>query len=122
MKQWVVVLALTIGGAACAAKAPRTAPAHPAAATNHPPVLRALCNPCTVSVGKSAMLSADATDPDGDALTYSWRAPAGTLAAQSAPQTSWTAPTIEGPVPVTVRVGDGKGATASDVITIQVIK
>lgn len=29
---------------------------------------------------------------------------------------------VEGPVPVTVRVSDGKGASASDVITIQVIK
>ena len=28
----------------------------------------------------------------------------------------------EGPVPVTVKVEDGKGATASDVITIQVVK
>jgi peptidoglycan-associated lipoprotein len=29
---------------------------------------------------------------------------------------------VEGPVPVTVRVSDGKGGTASDVVTIQVIK
>ena len=77
MKPWVVVLALMIGSAACAAKAPRTAPAPPGAATNHPPMLRALCDPCTVSVGKSAMLSADAKDPDGDALPLRRRAPPG---------------------------------------------
>jgi hypothetical protein len=122
MKQWSVVLALLIGAAACASRAARPAPAQPVAAMNHPPVLRALCQPCTVAVGKSAMLSADAKDPDGDALTYTWRGPAGTLATPSARQTSWTAPTTEGPVPVTVRVDDGKGAAASDVITIQVIK
>jgi peptidoglycan-associated lipoprotein len=29
---------------------------------------------------------------------------------------------VEGPVPVTVRVDDGKGGSASDVVTIQVIK
>ena len=29
---------------------------------------------------------------------------------------------VEGPVPVTVTVSDGKGGTASDVVTIQVIK
>ena len=29
---------------------------------------------------------------------------------------------VEGPVPVTVRVTDGRGATASDVVTLQVIK
>ena len=29
---------------------------------------------------------------------------------------------VEGPVPVTVTVNDGKGGTASDVVTIQVIK
>jgi peptidoglycan-associated lipoprotein len=29
---------------------------------------------------------------------------------------------VEGPVPVTIRCSDGKGGTASDVVTIQVIK
>jgi hypothetical protein len=84
--------------------------------------VRARCEPCTVSVGKASTLSADVQDPDGDTPTYGWSAPAGSLTNPSARQTPWTAPMVEGPVPVVVRVDDGKGGTASDVITIQVIK
>lgn len=67
-------------------------------------------------------MSAAAQDPDGDALTYAWSAAAGSLTSASAPQTPWTAPMVEGPVPVTVTVSDGKGASASDVVTIQVVR
>ena len=101
---------------------PPAPPAPPVVAQNRPPTVRARCEPCTVFLGKTATVSADAQDPDGDPLTYSWGAPAGTLTSPSARQTPWTAPMVEGPVPVTVRVSDGKGASASDVITIQVIK
>jgi hypothetical protein len=73
-------------------------------------------------MGKMANVRVEAQDPDSDTLTYSWRAPAGSLATPSAAQTAWTAPMIEGPVFVTVRVDDGKGATASDVITVTVTK
>jgi len=65
---------------------------------------------------------ADAQDPDGDPLTYTWRSPAGSLTNASARQTPWTAPMVEGPVPVTVRVDDAKGGSASDVVTIQVAR
>jgi peptidoglycan-associated lipoprotein len=34
----------------------------------------------------------------------------------------WTAPMVEGPVPVTVTVSDGKGGTATDTVTIQVVR
>jgi outer membrane protein OmpA-like peptidoglycan-associated protein len=94
----------------------------PAAAQNRPPTVRARCEPCTVYVGKTSTVSAEAQDPDGDPITYIWGAPAGALTTPSARQSPWTAPMVEGPVPVTVRVDDGKGASASDVVTIQVIK
>ena len=73
-------------------------------------------------LGKTSTVTADGQDPDGDTLTYAWSAPAGTFAAPATPRSLWTAPMVEGPVPVTVRVDDGKGGTASDVVTIQVIK
>jgi outer membrane protein OmpA-like peptidoglycan-associated protein len=102
---------------------PPVQPTPPApVAQNRPPTVRARCEPCTVYVGKTSTVTADAQDPDGDPLTYVWSAPAGSLTSASARQTPWTAPMVEGPVPVTVRVDDGKGATASDVVTIQVIK
>jgi peptidoglycan-associated lipoprotein len=101
---------------------PPLPPPPPPAAQNRPPTVRARCEPCTVYVGKVSIVSADAQDPDGDALTYAWSAAAGSLTSASARQTPWTAPMVEGPVPVTVRVDDGKGGSASDVVTIQVIK
>jgi outer membrane protein OmpA-like peptidoglycan-associated protein len=81
-----------------------------------------MCDPCTVEVGKTATVSADAQDPDGDALTYRWTAPAGTLSSPTTRQSPWTAPMVEGPVRITVAVDDGKGGTATDTVTINVTK
>jgi outer membrane protein OmpA-like peptidoglycan-associated protein len=91
-------------------------------AVNRPPTVRARCEPCTVEIGKVSTVTADAMDPDGDALTYRWSAATGRLSNPADRQTPWTAPMVEGPVPVTVTVTDTKGATATDSVTIQVIK
>jgi len=89
---------------------------------NRPPTVKAQCDPCTVEVGKSSTVTADGRDPDGDVLVYRWSAPAGTFRSQSERQTLWTAPQQEGPVQTTVTVDDGKGGTASDSVTIQVVR
>jgi outer membrane protein OmpA-like peptidoglycan-associated protein len=101
---------------------PPPAPPAPPAPQNRPPSVRARCEPCTVEVGKTSTVTADATDPDGDALTYRWNAAAGTLTSPSDRQSPWTAPMQEGPVVVTVEVRDSRGATATDAVTIQVIR
>jgi outer membrane protein OmpA-like peptidoglycan-associated protein len=101
---------------------PPPPPPPPAASRNRPPAVRASCEPCTVNAGGSSTVSATAQDPDGDTLTYMWSAAAGSLTNTSGRQTPWTAPMVEGPVPVTVTVSDGKGASASDVVTIQVVR
>ena len=101
---------------------PPPAPPPPPPAENRPPTVRARCEPCTVEVGRTSTVTADASDPDGDQLTYQWSAPAGTLTNPRDRQTPWTAPMQEGPVPVTVVVNDGKGGTATDAVTIQVIR
>ena len=93
-----------------------------AVGANRPPVVRARCTPCSVELGKTSTVTAAARDPDGNRLKYTWNAPAGSLKNASKRETTWTAPMVEGPVLVTVRVDDRKGAIASDVITIQVIK
>lgn len=118
----VVLPLLVIAAAACAGK--RTAPAPPPSAvtSNRPPIVRARCEPCSVTAGQRATVRVEAEDPDGDALTYRWSTPAGTLATPSAARTAWTAPAIEGPVFLSVRVEDGKGGSSSDVITVTVTK
>jgi outer membrane protein OmpA-like peptidoglycan-associated protein len=101
---------------------PPAPPAPPAAPQNRPPTVVARCEPCTVEVGKASTVTADASDPDGDTLTYRWSAPTGSLTNPTARQTPWTAPMQEGPVQLTVQVNDGKGGTADSSVTIQVIR
>jgi outer membrane protein OmpA-like peptidoglycan-associated protein len=101
---------------------PPPPPAPPPAPANRPPTVKARCEPCTVEVGRTATITADAADPDGDTLTYKWSCVAGKISNPTARQTPWTAPMQEGPVQCTVTVDDGKGGTASDVTTIQVIR
>ena len=118
---WLVLL---VAVAACAPKhTPRALPSSVAATTqNRPPIVRARCEPCSVAMGKAAIVRVEAQDPDGDSLTYTWTAPAGAIASPSAAMTSWMAPAIEGPVFLAIRVTDGKGGLSSDVITITVTK
>ena len=101
---------------------PPPPPAAPPAPQNRPPTVKARCNPCTVEIGKSSTVTADAQDPDGDTLTYKWTAPTGTFAIPAERETLWTAPSQEGTVPATVTVDDGKGGTANDTVNIQVMR
>ena len=101
---------------------PTPAPPAPKPPDNRPPTVVARCEPCTVEVGRTSTITADATDPDGDALTYKWSCPAGKLANPADRQTQWTAPGQEGPVQCTVAVADGKGGAASANVTIQVVR
>ena len=83
--------------------------------------MKARCEPCTVEVGRQLTASADAQDPDGDTLRYRWSSPTGSFGNAGDRQTPWTAPGQVGAVPLTVTVDDGKGMTATDTITVQVI-
>jgi outer membrane protein OmpA-like peptidoglycan-associated protein len=98
-----------------------TAPATPSLPPNRAPTVKARCEPCTVEINRQLTASADAQDPDGDTLRYRWTAPTGTFANPNDRQTPWTAPGQVGAVPLTVTVDDGKGMTATDTVTVQVI-
>jgi outer membrane protein OmpA-like peptidoglycan-associated protein len=98
-----------------------TAPPTAAMPPNRAPTVKARCEPCTVEVNRQLTASADAQDPDGDTLRYRWSSPAGSFGNANDRQTPWTAPGQIGPVPLTVTVDDGKGMTATDTVTVQVI-
>ena len=64
----------------------------------------------TVYVGTVTDFSVAASDPDGDPLSYSWEATAGTLEAEDSSTAKWTAPDQPGSAAVTVTVSDGRVA------------
>jgi len=74
-----------------------------------------------VQVGKTANVRATARDEDGDALTYRWSSPQGTVANTGAASSVWTAPAQPGTVRVSMTVTDGKGGTATKFVDIEVL-
>jgi peptidoglycan-associated lipoprotein len=102
---------------------PPPAPA-PAPRPNRPPTFNGpiQANPPALQPGQSTNLSSPATDPDGDTITYTWSAPAGTFSNQNGFNATWTAPNQEGNYPLTVTANDGRGGTVSQSITIPVTR
>ena len=100
-----------------------TPPPVAAAPPNRNPVVGAItANPPVVEPGQNTQLSAQATDPDGDPLTFRWSAPAGTFSNPNAPNTTFTAPNMEGNVPVQLDVQDNRGGSARSSTTIPVVR
>jgi len=64
---------------------------------------------------------ADAQDPDGDALTYTWKAEAGIVESPAARVSRWISPESLGIVHFTVTVDDGKGGIARADTAIDVV-
>ena len=93
----------------------------PGPPTNRSPTVTASCDPYEVAPGGEVRLSATASDPDGDPLTYAWSAPQGSFdGATDAATARWTAPAQTGRVTVRVKVSDGQGGSASADVTVQV--
>lgn len=77
----------------------------------------------TVAPGEHIDINATAFDPDtGDLLTFTWDdgGASGIFDDSHNPQTRWTAPSTEGPVTLTIRVHDDKGASAAASFTVNV--
>ena len=103
--------------AAAAPTAPAASSAAPAAAPspppNHPPTATCSADPAKIvsGAGKTALLRADASDPDNDPLTYTWTTTAGTIDGSGA-EVHWNpAGVAPGTYSVAVRVDDGRGGT-----------
>ncbi len=100
-------------------------PSEPSEPPEPPPNLRprvsVSCDPCTVPPGGEVQLTATASDPDGDDLTYAWSAPEGVFGEETDAATArWTAPEATGRVRFRVRVSDEHGASASATVIVEV--
>ena len=99
-----------------------TLPQPPLPPPNRPPTVTLSCEPCEVERGGEAMLTATASDPEGDPLAYSWSASDGVIAGpDDTAAVLWTAPDQAGTVTISVRVSDGKGGAAEAQVTVDVL-
>jgi hypothetical protein len=94
---------------------------NPSGPTNDPPVITNLAasNELVPASGES-MIDCEATDPNNDALSYSWTVAVGTVAG-SGKSIIWTAPNTAGICWVKCTVSDGKGGQDTDSIGIEVM-
>jgi hypothetical protein len=87
---------------------------------NHRPVITSLeAQPERVLPRGSCQIVCNATDPDGDELSYGWSANGGGITGEGATVT-WTAPGSVGSYNVTAMVIDSRGGGVTDYVTITV--
>lgn len=92
------------------------------ASKNNPPVIASLspaANP--ISVGTTTTVAASVADPNGDSLTYGWKAPSGGTISGAGNSAIFTAPATPGTYPVEVTVNDGKGGVVTRRCDISVV-
>lgn len=80
---------------------------------NNPPVVNALTaarNP--IYIGESVLLTASASDPDNDPITFEWTTNLGTVAPQAPGTALFQAPAEPGMATITCKVTDAQGAFA----------
>ncbi len=79
---------------------------------NRPPTIACSADRPSVFAGERVHITTNASDPDGDPLTYTWRANAGRIIGSGAAVDFDTTGLSPGNYTVTVRVDDGRGGAA----------
>ena len=74
----------------------------------------------TIEINKTYDVTASATDPDGDSLTYKWTVSGGAMNNDAANPMKWTTPNAAGDYTIQVKVTDGKGGEATKSKTVHV--
>lgn len=92
----------------------------PAPTPNRSPTVSCAAEPNSVLAGERVRLSARASDPDGDPLTYAWRTNAGELMGSGSTVTLDTTGLRPGRYTVTSRVSDGTSAAADCTVDVNV--
>ncbi len=109
----LLTVAVTLLGAACTTS---TAPEP----ENQPPVIHSVTAPSEVLASTECRISCEATDADGDDLSYLWSAPDGGLLEGKEESVVWSAPDVVGNYTIRVVVTDGNGGEATDSLTVRV--
>jgi outer membrane protein OmpA-like peptidoglycan-associated protein len=87
---------------------------------NRPPTISCSADRSTVFVGERVRITAVASDPDNDPLTYSWRASGGQITGEGPTVQLDTTGVNPGHYTVTGRVDDGRGGAADCEVGIDV--
>jgi outer membrane protein OmpA-like peptidoglycan-associated protein len=103
------------GGAASSSVSVRVDPK-----PNHPPTITCSADRTSVFVGERVHITTNASDPDGDPLTYTWRTNGGQIVGNGAAVDLDTTGAAPGTYTVVVRVDDGRGGAADCSSTIEV--
>lgn len=93
----------------------------PGPVNNAPSITTVTSNPSTLSINDEVTLTAVASDPDGDTLTYTWSANNGILRDNDARIVTWIAPDAAGETIITVTVSDGVNPAVESSITLTVL-
>jgi outer membrane protein OmpA-like peptidoglycan-associated protein len=95
-------------------------PPPPPPPSNRMPTVVCEIEKSEVTPGESVRVRATASDPDGDALTYTWTTSAGRISGTGAEATlDTTGVTPPATITVTVRVSDGRGGTAESSCSVR---
>lgn len=127
-------LVLSLGAAGCGGSPspsteppPSTPPPTDSPTANHPPsVQQVAASQTSLDEGSSLTLSVNASDPDGQPLTYSWTqlppSPPGLFGPDTGGSRTWTAPLLSRTTVFTLKVtaSDGKGGTAQGSVNVTV--
>ena len=112
----IMVLFLSSG---CVQKPPPVEPP-PQPLKNQRPVVHVTTSAELVDPSTECLVSSEASDADGDTLSYLWAAPDGGMIRGEGNSVTWVAPDAPGDYIVRVLVKDGKGGEAIASVTISV--
>jgi len=87
---------------------------------NRPPTISCSADRSTVTSGESVAITAAASDPDNDPLSFSWNSSSGQIEGSGSSVRFQTAGLPSGPYSVTGHVDDGRGGTAECTLNVEV--
>ena len=87
---------------------------------NRPPVIACSADRSTVTQGEPVTITASASDPDNDPLTYSWSNSNGTMEGSESSAKFRTGDLSPGPYTISGHVDDGRSGTADCNVIVQV--